>query len=382
MAPIRVGLIGLLSKHVENPTHTPGCWASVAHLPTHLNSPEYEIVAVCNSSTESAQKAIVLHNLPPSTKAYGNPADIAADPNVDLVVVTVHTQKHYELARPALLKGKQVFVEWPLGASLAEAEELAGLAETAKLKTMVGTQARASPVTTKIKELISSGQIGQVRSTSVLASLGMLPMDAWFAGAESYLEMATGATEYQIQFGHFIDSFIDVLGDFSDLSAILKSEFPLVPVFDGTGKMTNPGYRKTSPEQILVQGQLESGTVASIAFRKPKASIDGISWRWIITGTDGEIELTMPDSQWQFGHPETKLTLKVGRSDTVEVDFGHVKLDWAEGKELQLQALNVSGLYDAFAKGDETRFATFQSALKTHRLLEKIVKAANYYPKE
>ena len=42
-----------------------------------------------------------------------------------------------------LQAGKAVFCEWPLGATLAEAEEMAGLARQRSLKTIVGLQARS-----------------------------------------------------------------------------------------------------------------------------------------------------------------------------------------------------------------------------------------------
>lgn len=76
MAPIRVGLIGLSSNATTS-------WASNAHLPYLTTSNgKYEIVALCNSSVEAAQKAVEAYKLPSSTKAYGDPQDLANDPEV------------------------------------------------------------------------------------------------------------------------------------------------------------------------------------------------------------------------------------------------------------------------------------------------------------
>lgn len=63
MAPIRVGIIGL----------TPGQWAASAHLP-YLQSSEsnFEIVAVCNSSVESAAKSVKELKLAEGTRTYGD----------------------------------------------------------------------------------------------------------------------------------------------------------------------------------------------------------------------------------------------------------------------------------------------------------------------
>jgi len=53
-------------------------------------------VAVANSSIESAQASINVHKLGTSVKAYGNPSDIANDPDVDLVLVSVNVDQHYK----------------------------------------------------------------------------------------------------------------------------------------------------------------------------------------------------------------------------------------------------------------------------------------------
>ena len=140
MAPIRTGLIGLAA------TATPsilGAWGVMAHLRSIQGLPDdYELVAVANSSVESAQRSIDFHKLHATVKAYGSPEEIAADPNVELVVVSVAVSRHFFLAKPALEHKKAVFVEWPLGASLKEAEDMVKLASANGVKTMVGVQGR------------------------------------------------------------------------------------------------------------------------------------------------------------------------------------------------------------------------------------------------
>ena len=58
---------------------------------------------------------------------------------------------HKQLAMPALKAGKDVFVEWPLGNNLIEAEEMAALAKEKGLKTVVGLQARFRPALVKVR---------------------------------------------------------------------------------------------------------------------------------------------------------------------------------------------------------------------------------------
>jgi len=140
MAPIRVGIIGLGTT--TNLALT-GSWGVFAHLRSLQGLPgAYEVVAIANSSVESAQRSIDAHKLSSSTKAYGTAKDIAADPNVDLVVISVAVPRHYALVMPVLEQGKTIFVEWPLGATAKEAEEMTRLASAKGLTNIVALQGR------------------------------------------------------------------------------------------------------------------------------------------------------------------------------------------------------------------------------------------------
>jgi predicted dehydrogenase len=193
MSPIRLGLIGL--------TATPGAWANNAHLPYLIQSSKYKIVALANSSVASAEAAIKEHHLPAEVKAYGSPADIAADPDVDMVVVSVNVAQHYDLIKPALEAGKMAYVEWPLGNNTAEAEELTELAKKKNLKTMVGLQGRQSSITRTVKEIVDSGKLGKVLSSTVVAEIGAFDTEVpvkykYFTNAK------IGANSFTVGFGH------------------------------------------------------------------------------------------------------------------------------------------------------------------------------------
>ncbi|KAK1238956.1 hypothetical protein MKX08_006017 [Trichoderma sp. CBMAI-0020] len=393
MAPIRVGLIGLSTAKAFTGR---GCWAAVSHLPALLASPEYEIVALANSSVESAKRSIAAQGLPESTKAYGSVDDLADDPDVDLIIVSVKVESHYELVKPALLKNKNVFVEWPMANNTAEIEELAALAKKHNVQTFMGTQGRASPVMQKLKELIASNKIGRVISSSVVACTLNRSVDVWPESLKSYLDIESGGNEFTIVFGHFLDSFVNVLGDLSHIQSIFKTGYKTVKLtgsdqsrvqeaasketasmaVQSTGPGNNivdPAYVKTSPDQIFVQGVTSSGAVASIAFRKPRHHGDEHDLRWYISGTEGEIMVTSPAS-WSIADKDAEIRIRNGDGPFEVVDFQSYRLPAAE--TLSPIAANTHSMYDAFAKGDTARYATFESAANTHRILDEIRKAA------
>lgn len=193
MTPIRVGFIGLSASS----------WAGRAHIYYLLASPKFEIVALANSTVESAKSAIKAHSLSPSTKAYGTGEELAADPDVDLVVCSVNVALHYPLIKPALEQGKMAFVEWPLGRNLQEAQELADLARKSGVKTMVGLQGRKSILIAKIKQLVDDGRIGRVLSSTVVATLENFGTGTEVPlGMRYFLDKSQGGNNVTIYFGH------------------------------------------------------------------------------------------------------------------------------------------------------------------------------------
>jgi predicted dehydrogenase len=183
-APIRVGIIGL---GIPEADFAPGAWAAKAHFPYLQASPAYRITAVSNSSVKSSQASIDHYKLGSDVKAYGNPLDIAADPNVDLIVVSVRVGAHYALTKPALLAGKDVFVEWPLAATLSESEELTTLAKDKGVRNIVGVQARASPLITKLRSILKNNEIGTILSSTVNVTFKGFPHDMFIVGADYYM---------------------------------------------------------------------------------------------------------------------------------------------------------------------------------------------------
>src|SRR5918999_2819827 len=81
---------------------------------------------------------------------------------VEAVVVATPVPTHYELARRALEAGKHVFVEKPAAMRGAEMEELAELAEERGRVLMPGHLLLYHPAVRKLKEIVDSGELGDV----------------------------------------------------------------------------------------------------------------------------------------------------------------------------------------------------------------------------
>ena len=84
------------------------------------------------------------------------------DPDIDAVVVATPVDLHYEFAKRGLEAGKHVFVEKPMTSSAVHSRELVDIAGKKGLTLMVGHTFIYSAPVRKIKEIIESGELGEI----------------------------------------------------------------------------------------------------------------------------------------------------------------------------------------------------------------------------
>ncbi len=87
---------------------------------------------------------------------------LLARPDVKALAIATPAETHFTLAREALLAGKHVFIEKPMALKEEEGMELIGLAEKMGLTLMVGHLLRYHPAFVKLKELVTSGELGRI----------------------------------------------------------------------------------------------------------------------------------------------------------------------------------------------------------------------------
>ncbi len=84
-------------------------------------------------------------------------------PEITAIVIATPAATHYELAKKALLKDKDVFVEKPLALNVKEGQELVQIAREKGRVLMVGHILQYHPAVIKLKELIDSGELGKIQ---------------------------------------------------------------------------------------------------------------------------------------------------------------------------------------------------------------------------
>ncbi|MDX6663631.1 MAG: hypothetical protein QOG09_1733 [Solirubrobacterales bacterium] len=98
----------------------------------------------------------------PGTRGLTSLEDLLADEEIDGVVLATPASQHAEHARMALEAGKHVMVEKPMALSVADADAVCELAEQTGLTLMVGHTFLYSEPVRQLRQLIVSGDLGQV----------------------------------------------------------------------------------------------------------------------------------------------------------------------------------------------------------------------------
>ncbi len=344
---VRVGLVGVSA--------TGSGWSSVAHIPGLQAADGIELAAVCTSRPESAAAAGEAYGVP----SFHDVRDLAAQEDIDAVSVVVRVPKHHELVMAAVDAGKHVFSEWPLGANLAEAQEMAAKARRAGVVTAVGLQGRHDPSLTYIKQLHAEGWFGQIVAVNVTmmgdGALAHSSADAWMG------VKANGAHLMTIVGGHTLDAISYCLSPFAELSASVATQVPEWRLSD-----TDETILVDAPDSLMVNGALEGG--ARLSLHTASVPYNGTGWGMAIYGTEG----TMVAST--SGLPQiTPITLSGARgSDALEQLALPAELtdDFPGGP-----AGNVGRAYQQMAeaiKEGHSFSPDFAHAERVHKLLDLI----------
>ncbi|BCL14245.1 Gfo/Idh/MocA family protein [Micromonospora sagamiensis] len=130
--------------------------------------PDAELVAVGSRTAESAERFAAKHGV---ARAYGSWAELAADPDLDVVYVATPHAAHHQATLTCLDAGRAVLVEKPFTLDLADSTALVETARSRGVFLMEAMWMRCNPLILRMVELVAEGAIGTV--TGVRADFSM-----------------------------------------------------------------------------------------------------------------------------------------------------------------------------------------------------------------
>lgn len=142
---------------------------------TALATPALQLEWLCDLDEKRAQAVLGRYT---TVKVTTSAEQVLADPAVAAVAIATPAATHFDLVRAALEAGKHVLVEKPLTSSVSDGEKLAALAERSGLVLMCDHTYCYTPAVRRIRELISTGEIGDIQFIdSVRINLGLVQPD-------------------------------------------------------------------------------------------------------------------------------------------------------------------------------------------------------------
>lgn len=161
-APISIGVLGL------------GYWGP--NLARNFAAlPGVEVRWLCDGRAEALERQRLAH---PKARLTERFEDLLEDQSLDAVVVATPVPTHADLTLAAIAAGKHVFVEKPLGGTLADAERVADAVAASDRVVMVGHLLEYHPAVEKLKQMIDDGELGDLRYIySTRLNLGKLRTD-------------------------------------------------------------------------------------------------------------------------------------------------------------------------------------------------------------
>ncbi|MCR2799268.1 Gfo/Idh/MocA family oxidoreductase [Microbacterium sp. zg-Y818] len=276
----------------------------IAHAFTSdLRTAGLDVAAVGSRSAASAQRFADEFGI---ARAHGSYADLAADPDVDIVYIATPHPAHAENAIAMLDAGKHVLVEKPFTLTAAEAAAVRDAARRNGLLAMEAMWTRYLPHMVRIRTLIAEGAVGEVRTVFADHTQKITADPSHRLNA---LELGGGAL---LDLGIYPVSFVwDVLGAPTSVRAVAR--------------LAETGADAEVATVMTHAGGAVSSTVSSSRAAGPNTAH--------VVGTEGRIDI---DRTW-YAPTTFRLTAPDG---TVREEF----VSDIDGRGMQYQALAAERL--------------------------------------
>ena len=155
---MKVGIIGL-------------GFGATEFIPTLEALPQIEIVA----GADLRPQALAEFTRRYGGRTYTSAEALCADPDVEAVWVATPNNLHAENAVTAAEHGKHICLRKPMGVTMEECEQVLEAVERNGVKLLAGGQTQgSSPLTVRMRQVITSGEIGPLRAMHVAAYTGWM----------------------------------------------------------------------------------------------------------------------------------------------------------------------------------------------------------------
>lgn len=314
---------------------------------------EIHLVAVCDLIKERALKAQEKYNIP---KVYDTMYELFADDSIDIVLNLTRPAEHFDVTKNALLAGKHVYSEKPLGASLEQGLELVALAKEKGLVLGGAPDTFMGAGIQTCRKLIDSGVVGDVVGAS--AAMVCHGHETWHPDPAFYYKFGGGP---MLDMGpYYVTALVNLIGRVKSVTGVTKISFPKRTI---TSKpLAGTVIEVEAPTYVTGMMQFENGAVAQVftTFDVYKSNSKNIE----IYGTKGTLFVPDPNC---FGGDITFYNGQTGETETFPLEF-----DYGENS----RALGLADMAKSIETGRIPR-ASYRQTLHVLEVMEAFTKSSN-----
>ncbi len=144
-------------------------------MPAIVEAANAELVAIASRRPGAAAQTLAQYAPQQQARTYDKLEALLADQEVDAVYLPLANHEHAEWALRAIKHGKHVLCEKPMALTEADIDAIQAAAQRHNVTVMEGFMYRFHPQHDKVRELIQSGLIGEIRSVRSSYSFMMRP---------------------------------------------------------------------------------------------------------------------------------------------------------------------------------------------------------------
>lgn len=213
--------------------------------PPLYKTKDSNLVAVMRRNESLARDYAIRHNVP---RYYTDVDKLISDSQVNAVYIATPPDTHCEYTLRVAAAGKPVYVEKPMARNHAECLKMIDACDKAGVPLFVAYYRRALPNHLKVKELINSGVIGQVRLVNIRLY--------WPLNQQV---QADGAFPWRV------DPQISGGGFFFDLASHTFDylDFALGPITKANGLTANQSRLYAAEDVVAANFEFSSGVIGS-----------------------------------------------------------------------------------------------------------------------
>ncbi len=268
-APIKFGVCGLGRFGLE-------------HCRYFSQEPEhYQVVALCDIDAERAEAVAADFG----GHAYSEYADFLANSELELVIIATRSLDHAKHAEQALLAGKTVLLEKPIGVTAADYQLLLQLDKAYPGKLYFGHNHRFEPAFENTRAIIAAGLLGAVQVVKLSKHHDFMRRNDW------QMRLDCGGGQLSVWAPHLLDQGLQLLGA------------PVRDVWSYLRRVLTPG---DADDHVRIMLEAENGVVAEleisnfVAIAGPYCTIYGDRGTLIYDQAQKEIRLKYLDPAFQW----------------------------------------------------------------------------------